>query len=228
MVAARMRTGFMVLALSLIAVWTLLAPSARALDVRLINRSGHPADRVYVMLHGGSSSDGKLSDDTPRRLSDIGGREFELSSLPGGRIFFSYGAPVTAAEPPRSKTRYDKVELSVPGVANLTAVDFFGIPFRLNALDGHGRSLGKLGFDAPTTTIRRALLHIDGARGALVKTRNGRFARILSPQLSEGSYPSFARDIKAMAGRRVTLRGAFYGTPYQEFVYSGRFASDGS
>jgi hypothetical protein len=64
--------------------------------------------------------------------------------------------------------------------------------------------------------------------GALVRTREGGFARVLSPQLSQSSYPSFSRDIKSMAGKRVTLRGAFYGTPFQEFVYSGRFANDGS
>lgn len=223
-----MRTGFVVLGLCLVALAILLVPRAQALDVRLVNHSGRPADHVYVMLHGGSSTDGKLTNDAPKRLSDIAGKKFRLGSLPGGRIFFSYGAPVTAAEPPRSKTRYDKVELSVPGVANLTAVDFFGIPFKLEALGGQGRSLGKLGFNAPTDTIRDALLDIHGARGALVKTRDGGFARILSPQLSQDSYPSFGPDIRAMAGRKITLRGAFFGTPYQEFVYSGRFASDGS
>src|SRR3954452_11259820 len=134
MAAARMRTGFIGLVLSLVGLGIFLAPCVQALDVRIVNHSGRPADHVYVMLHGGSSTDGKLTNDAPKRLSDIAGRDFRLGSLPGGRIFFSYDDPVTAAEPPRSKTRYDKVELSIPGVANLTAVDFFGIPFRLEAL----------------------------------------------------------------------------------------------
>jgi hypothetical protein len=179
------------------------------------------------MLHGGSSSDGKLTNDDPRRLSTISGHRFELSSLSGGRIFFSYGRPVTSAEPPSSDTRYDKVELTNPGVANLTAVDFFAIPFRLQTLNAAGSQLGRLTYNAGTNTIRRALMDV-AAPGALVRTREGGFARVLSPQLSPQSYPSFARDIRSLAGRRITLRGAFYGTPYQEFVYSGRFASDGS
>ncbi len=203
------------------------AASARALDVSVVNHSGRPADRVYVMLHGGSSADGTLVNDVPRRLSAISGRQFTLSSLAGGRIFFSYGRPVTSAEPPSSDTRYDKVELSVPGVANLTAVDYFAIPFTLQTLDAAGDPLGRLTYSAGTNKIRRALMDVS-APGALVHTREGGFARVLSPQLSPGSYPSFYRDIRSMAGRRVTLRGAFYGTPYQEFTYSGRFASDGS
>ena len=203
------------------------AASAQALDVQLVNHSGRPADRVYVMLHGGSSADGKLTNDDPKRLSAISGRRFTLSSISGGRIFFSYGRPVGPAEPPSSDTRYDKVELTLPGVANLTAVDFFAIPFRLQTLNSSGAQLGELAYRARTNVIRRALMDAAGP-GALVRTREGGFARVLSPQLSQGSYPSFARDIKSMAGKRVTLRGAFYGAPFQEFVYSGRFAYDGS
>jgi hypothetical protein len=198
------------------------------LDVRLVNNSGRSAAKVYVMLHNGSSSDGKLTNDTPKKLSEIGGNTFQLASISAGRIFFSYGGPVSAAEPPRATTRYDKVELTYPGVANLTSVDFFGIPFRLEALDANGKVLGKLTFDAYTQTVKNALLAIEGAKSALVKTKDGNFARILSPQLSLDSYPSFGPDIAAMAGKKVTLRGAFYGTPYQTFVYSGTFASDGS
>ena len=206
-----------------------IAPApATALTVELVNRSDQPDDDVFVMLDPGSSSDGKLPANTPKKLSDIGGKKFELSSFPGGRIFFSFDDKVTSAEPPRTKTRYDKVELSVPGVANLTAVDFFGIPFKLEALDGSGGTVGKLTYDAPTNKIRDALLKIKGADSALVKTERGRFARVLSPQLSPQSYPSFAANVKSLAGKKVTLRGAFFGAPYQEFVYSGSFAADGS
>src|SRR6266511_719317 len=205
-----------------------LSSRAQGLSVQIVNLSGRPSANVYVMLDNGSSSDGKLTNDTPKRLSDIAGGTFELSSISAGRMFFSYDDPVGAAEPPRAETRYDKVELTYPGVANLTAVDFFGIPFRLEALDGQDRSLGALGFDATTATIQDELLGIDGAGSALVTTRDGGFARILSPQLSLDSYPSFRPDIEAMAGQTVTLRGAFFGTPYQEFVYSGTFAGDGS
>jgi hypothetical protein len=48
---------------SLIAVLALLAAVAApvaALEVQIVNKSGHADDRVYVMLHNGSSSDGQL------------------------------------------------------------------------------------------------------------------------------------------------------------------------
>src|SRR5207248_7202436 len=120
----------------------------------------------------------------PVRLSAIAGREFSLGGLAGARLFFSFGSPVTAAEPPRSRTRYDKVELSYPGVANLTAVDFFGIPFKLQTLNSRGGALGQLGYRAPTNTVVRSLLAIRGARRALISARRGEFVRFLSPQRS--------------------------------------------
>ena len=219
--------GTVVAAVVALALW--LAPAAdAALQVQIANDSGVPANRVFVMLDGGSSSDGQLRDNVPVRLSAIAHQRFALQSLAGGRIFFSYGSPVNDAEPPRARVRYDTVELSYPGVANLTAVDFFGIPFRLQALNASGRQLGQLAWTAPTDTIERALLAISGARRARVTTPSGAFARILSPQLSPTSYPSFAPYVRSMAGKRVTVRGAFFGTPFQRFVYSGTFARDGS
>lgn len=210
-----------------LALW--LAPAAgAALQVQIANDSGRPADRVWVMLDGGSSSDGQLRDEVPVRLSAIARQRFALQNLAGGRIFFSFGSPVNAAEPPLARVRYDKVELTYPGVANLTAVDFFGIPFKLQALNGRGRQVGQLGWTAPTATIERALLMIPGAHRALVTASRGAFVRILSPQLRPASYPSFAPYVRSMAGRRVTVRGAFFGTPYQTFVYSGTFARNGT
>jgi hypothetical protein len=202
-----------------------LAPSAdAAITVQIVNHSGKADRQVYVMLDGGSSADGRLADDVGTRLSAIQGKRFTLSQLNGGRIFFSYGSPVTNAEPPESRTRYDKVELTYPGVANLTAVDFFGIPFKLQTRSASGERLGGLSYHADTDTIKRALLAIPGARGALVKTSSGGFARILSPQLSPSSYPSFRRYIDSMAGKRLRVRGAFFGAPAQTFDYSGVFA----
>jgi hypothetical protein len=83
-----------------------------------------------------------------------------------------------------------KVELTYPGVANLTAVDFFGIPFRLRTLSNGGRALGELAYNAPTDAIELSLLAIPGARRALVRTTTGAFARFLSPQLSPTGHPT--------------------------------------
>jgi hypothetical protein len=186
-----------------------------------------PNGKVYVMLAGGSSSDGQLSDRVGTKLSALRGGRFTLGPL-SGRIFFSYGSPVTDAEPPRSPTRYDKVELTYPGVANLTAVDFFGIPFKLQARRGTGKVLGTLAWNAPTDTVEKALLRIPGARRALVRTRSGGFARILSPQLRPGSYPSFTGFVRSLNGARFALHGAFFGSPFQTFSYAGRFGGAGT
>jgi hypothetical protein len=179
-----------------------------------------------VMLSGGSSSDGQLDNDVATRLIKLGSSRFTLSNF-SGRIYFSYGAPVTNAEPPRWPTRYDKVELTYPGVANLTAVDFFGIPFRLQTLDARGKPLGTLAWNAPTDTVEKALLAIPRASRALVRTRNGGFARILSPQLSPSSYPSLNPYVRSIRGLRLTVSGSFFGNPFQTFGYSGSFAGDG-
>jgi hypothetical protein len=206
----------------------LLVPSLAAAGIRVqvVNRSGHPAGQVYVMLSGGSSSDGQLRNEAPAKLSELRGSQFTVSSL-SGRVYLSYGAPVTSAEPPRWPTRYDKVELTYPGVANLTAVDFFGIPFKLQAQNAAGRALGTLTWNAPTDTVKQALLAIPGARGALV-SNHGAFVRILSPQLSPGSYPSFTRYIESLKATRLTLRGSFFGNPFQTFDYDGVFGGSGA
>lgn len=212
---------------ALVAAWVVPVADA-AITVQFSNQTGRPASDIYVMLDGGSSSDGQLSNEIPVKLSAIARTGFALSSLAGGRIFFSFGSPVNSAEPPQARIRYDKVELTYPGVANLTAVDFFGIPFKLQALNNDGKTVGQLAYTAPTNTIERTLLAIPGARRALVTTGSGAFARFLSPQLSPSSYPSFVPYVHSLSGQRVIVRGSFFGTPFQTFVYSGKFEPNGS
>jgi hypothetical protein len=210
-----------------LAALLLAAPAASAdLTVQITNRSGVPVGNVYVMLSGGSSSDGQLKNEVSAKLSTVRDARFTLGNF-SGRIYFSYEAPVTGAEPPTWPTRYDKVELTYPGVANLTAVDFFGIPFRLDAADAAGRQLGTLAWNASTDTVENALLAIPGAKNALVKTHAGGFARILSPQLSPNSYPSFKQYFDSVKGAQLTVRGSFFGNPFQTFRYGGGFGGSG-
>ncbi len=199
------------------------APVASAdITVQIINHSGQAAGNVYVMLSGGSSADGRLKNEVSAKLTALKGGRFTLGSF-SGRIYFSYDAPVTSAEPPTWPTRYDKVELTYPGVANLTAVDFFGIPFALQAVNASGKALGTLKWNASTETVENALLAIPGAKKALVKTRARGFARILSPQLSPSSYPSLAQYFASVKGAQLTVRGSFFGNPFQTFRYDGPF-----
>lgn len=204
--------------------------AAQAMTVQVVNRSGRPAGRVYLTLSGGSSSDGQLADDRPVRLSAIRGGRFTVGDLAGARIYVAFGAGVTNSTPASgAPTRYDKVELTTTGAApaaNLTAVDFFAISFRLDTLNAAGRIIGTR-TEAPARTIFRALSRIPGARRA-TQRRHGQILRILSPTLSPASYPSMTPYVRSMAGQQITLRGAYYGTPFTTYAYRGTFAQDGS
>jgi hypothetical protein len=204
--------------------------SAPALTVKIDNQSGRDAKNVFLMLSNGSSRDGKLPDNVGVPLSAVGS-QFTVDNITSGRLYVSYGAKVTSAEPPTATTRYDKIEFTTTGsspTANLTAVDFFGIPFALRSQNAAGSSLGTRSMPA-TATIMNALLAIPGAKAAAVPAAGGGTARIRSPQLSPpGTYPSLAQYVKSMAGQKITLKGAYYGVPFTTFVYTGTFAPDGS
>lgn len=208
--------------------WALPAP-ASAFNVEIVNNSGLPDDQVYVMLDGGSSSDGQMPNDVSKPLSSITNSTFSLGAISAGRMYFSYGAAVTNAEQAlTATTRFDKIEFTNPGVANLTSVDFFGIPLDVETLDSTGTSLGNaLSFRCHTSTVQSSLLSIPGASAAQV-TSGGQFMRMLSSQLSSSSYPSMAQYVQSMIGETIQVNDAFYGTPFQTFSYSGTFQPDGS
>ena len=205
-----------------------LATSASALNVEIVNKSSQQPSNIYVMLHNGSSTDHQLPNNVPKQLSAITNSTFSLGRIVAGRLFFSYGSPVNSAEPPQVPIRYDKVEFTNPGQANLTAVDFFGIPLDMQTLNSAGTVLETLSFRCHTSTITKNLLTIPGAGSAQVNTTSGQFARILSPQLSPSSYPSMAPYIATMANKKITVDSKFFGTPFQVANYTGTFGADGT
>ncbi len=199
---------------------------ASAVNIQVLNDSGQSPQNVYLMLDGGSSSDGQLVDDVPTRLSQITDSTFSVDTISAGRLYVSYGAPVDNAEPPSYPTRYDKIELTDPGVANLTAVDFFGIPMDMQALDGTGAMLGSaLTYRCHTATILPQLRAL--APSAEVDS-GGQFVRFLSPQLSAASYGSMTPYVASLAGQTIDVNDGFFGTPYQTLSYSGTMQPDGS
>ena len=159
-------------ACALLGTW---AASASALNVEVVNDSGQPPQDVYLTLHGGSSSDGQLPEETPKALSEIHNSTFSLGAF-SGRLYVSYGGPynehVDGLEAP---TRYDKIELTTPGVADVTAVNFFAIPFELEVLDKSGAPVGEpLTYRYYTSTILSKLREL--APSAEV-TSGGQFLR---------------------------------------------------
>jgi|GEM_PF-786421 len=205
------------------------ASQASAVNVEVLNSSGRPSSSIYLMLQGGGSSDGQLPNETPQLLSQIKGQTFSLGSISGGRLYVSYGAPVKTNEPPAAPTRYDKIELTNPGVADVTAVDFFGIPFDLQSLDASGATVGDaLGYRCFTSTLVPRL-HAIGPAAEV--SEGGQFVRFLSPQLAaEGSYPSLAPYIGSMAGQTIEVNDVFghEGEPAKAIAYKGTFEPGGS
>ncbi|HXP28263.1 MAG TPA: hypothetical protein VN804_00785 [Solirubrobacteraceae bacterium] len=205
-----------------------VAPAA-AVNVQIVNSSGLPASSIYLLLEKGSSSDGQLQEDTPKLLSEINDSTFSLGAISGARLYFSYGAPVKDNEPPAAPTRYDKIELTNPGVADLTAVDFFAIPFNMQSLDSSGATVGDaVGYRCYTSTIVQKLREVGPAAEV---TDGGQFVRFLSPQLAaEGSYPSLAPYIDSMAGQTIEVNDTFAkeGEEAKQLSYKGTFEADGT
>ncbi len=205
------------------------ASQASAVNVEVVNSSGRPSSSVYLMLQGGGSSDGQLPNETPQQLSQIRGQTFSLGSISGGRLYVSYGGPVKTNEPPAAPTRYDKIELTNPGVADVTAVDFFGIPFDLQSLDASGATVGDaLGYRCFTSTLVPRLRALGPAAEV---TDGGQFVRFLSPQLAaEGTYPSLAPYIESMVGQTSEVHDVFghREEPAKAIVYKGTFEPGGS
>ncbi|MEI2716839.1 MAG: hypothetical protein V9E98_07565 [Candidatus Nanopelagicales bacterium] len=67
---------------------------------------------------------------------------FTLDSVSSGRVWVTLGKPLNSStfpSPDTSDVRFDTVELTYPGVANLTAVDMLGIPMDIETFDAGGR-----------------------------------------------------------------------------------------
>jgi glycosyl hydrolase family 64 (putative beta-1,3-glucanase) len=177
----------------------LAAPTARALELQIDNQSGKPDSDVYVMLFGaGAFNASFLQNNVPVKLSTVpevnGTRQIEVDQLVAGRLYVSYGAGVNVAVPLHSPTRFDWTEFTVTpspsDVANLTRVDMFGIPMRLDTLDASGNVLETLS-EAHADAIFDALRAIPGGRSAVVRGANKEIVRILSPTRAD-DYPNLA------------------------------------
>jgi hypothetical protein len=213
----------------------LAAPTAQALELQIDNRSGKPDGSVYVTLFaGGPFSASFFQNNVPVKLSSVpevnGTRQVDVNQLVAGRLYVSYGADVNVSVPFDSRTRFDWTEFTVTpsssDVANLTRVDMFGIPMRLDTIDASGNVLETLS-EANADAIFDALRAIPGGRSAVVRGRKHEIVRILSPNKARG-YPSLARYVKAMDGQTIALQGRFFGAPQAVWSYSGTFEHDGS
>ena len=223
------------LAVSCAVLVGLAAPTARALELQIDNQSGKPDSDVYVTLFAGGPFNASLfQNNVPVKLSNVpevnGTRQVDVNQLVAGRLYISYGASVNISVPFDSRTRFDWTEFTVTpsssDVANLTRVDMFGIPMRLDTLDASGNVLETLS-EANADAIFDALRAIPGGPSAVVRGENKEIVRILSPNRAD-DYPKLTAYVKAMNGQTITLQGRFFGAPQAVWNYSGTFERDGS
>lgn len=154
---------------------TVTATVEKSLAVQIVNDSEVADDEVYLLLSANGTVDldlegGKLAifpigtgstDVVSTKLTDLKAVGTRISPLTGlsrnvyeflpkqvvsGRLWVSYGAPLTYKQGDNSpgsfeNVRYDKIELgynpssgNTTGFFDLTSVDFFGIPLQLEVL----------------------------------------------------------------------------------------------
>ncbi len=220
----------------------LALPSAASatINLKIVNQSGKSPNEVFVTVAAPAGEPFVVSDMTnnvPKSLKEMSGGgpesnevEVEITEIGSGRVYVSYGAGVDEATTISSPTRFDWAELNVAptnttDVANLTAVDQFGIGMRLdtfNAADEHKETVGAANSD----TIFNALQGIPGGPEATIKN-GAELIRVISPNKSS-VYPPLTDYVKSMAGQTITLHTAFFGSPFTTSIYSGTFAADGS
>lgn len=180
---------------------------------------------------------------------------FDLQTIVSGRLLVSFGSAITYADntapTATSETcRWDKMEFGYPGSgADLTSLDFFGIPMQFEYLDAAGNVLDSATFYTSTATLLGSVLGLSGSMGdAFMPTVSGTsvdlstFQRVLGPGTiastatggSPAPYPSFSGYIASLVANQqsFTVSGtAGVGTPAPTnnavtYSYTGSFSSD--
>lgn len=216
---------------ALIAVLAALAfpGAAQAVKVEIDNQSGKEVWFTVVSGEPGYDVSG-AENGVPKKLSTLNPPELEVEYIDAGRIYISFGAPVTEFNA-KTLTRYGWIELNEKhldgDVANLTAVDQFGIGMQLDNYSG-GEQVESLG-SAYADTIFAALQAIPGGPEATVRD-GSEIVRVLSPTHTD-AYPDLGEYVRSMAGKTIQLHSTFSGPGSGEFTtsaYSGTFEADGS
>ncbi|WP_447975266.1 fibronectin type III domain-containing protein [Nitrospira sp. Kam-Ns4a] len=181
--------------------------------------------------------------------------QFGISAISSGRLMVSYGTPVAVTNgnfPTGTESfRWDKMEFGYPNSgADLTSMDFFGIPMQYDYLDSSGNILTTMSYYASTSTILSQLYGLSpqmkrafqGVGSSSLGTWTPsqpltRFARVMGPSLlasnsatgSPTPYPSFGAYLASLVGQSFTVSGAGNaGCPNQVgYTYKASLASDG-
>jgi hypothetical protein len=220
------------LALSTVAAGLLAAaPAAHAMTIQVVNNSGLADSDVYVQLVplGGGSGYSGITPNTAVPLSSLTNDQFSFSTIDSGRIIVSYGGPVPSnvfpAAPPATVNRWDMVELTVNNTpydtADLTAVEWFGIPLQVQAV-GSTQTPSTLGWTSDYDTIAAAMTGI----GAVAEqTPGGDTAGFVAPSIVPGSYADLTPYVASLQGQALSVTDTFAG---QQLSFTGSVGTDNS
>ncbi len=179
-----------------------------------IENPNYNASNVYVSFFGGSLN-ATYDGGTPVALnhsysiSELKG-PIHIVSYTGGRVFVSLGDGVSGmGEPemvnpsiPSYKVRHDKIELTFNdadpnSVANLTAVDYFAIPLKINTYQsGSATPVDKLTYRISANALTTSLAALAGNSSEVLQKYNGNFLRVLSPHTTTLSGVSHYLSMK--------------------------------
>lgn len=150
---------------------------------------GSPSNVLYVAYGGGVCDAGALHGPTS----------------PAG---FDCASPESTVDYSVSTTPFAMFEISFPGAADLTAVNYVSVPLQLTKVTPGGDETK--GFGCDMGSIRDALLQVPGTAPAQVLA-GGAFVRFLSPDDGSisGDYPSLAPYVQSLVGQTLTVVDEF-------------------
>ncbi|MFN0054911.1 MAG: beta-1,3-glucanase family protein [Planctomycetales bacterium] len=240
-----MRCGLAGLMAVLLAITDSSQALAQQLTVDIVNNSGKADSDVYLMLTGDNTAivdTDKLIVNQPQTLAQIG-NTFNATKISSARLVFSFYSSVPsnpAPEPNTYPVRFDKMEITYPGnpaACNLTAVDFFGIPFKLESLDANGVVLGTRTYYSSANTLRtqlQALVDPTQINNVKIMTTSPpdkiEVARIVSPSktTATGAYAALQKYVDSVKGKPIAINGQFFGTPFSLYNMTGTFSATDS
>ncbi|MDQ7825906.1 MAG: beta-1,3-glucanase family protein [Candidatus Eremiobacteraeota bacterium] len=213
------------------------------LPITISNQSGTTA---YVFFTGTSVSVDPPATDCAHSVSiaSNSSQVFNLASISAGRIYVSYGQALSTDSPdgansgdPDYNTRFDKVEITYTptsvagnftGTADLTAVDFFAIPFVLQtSIQGTTITQLSLAQGQTATTLNAALANL-APSAVVTNPATSTTVRILSPSKCPAPYQTFDSLLNSMnASTSFTISGTYYGTQSSNYSFTGSVQGSG-
>ncbi|MEI6622583.1 MAG: beta-1,3-glucanase family protein [Actinomycetes bacterium] len=224
------------------------ADGTSGMTISLVNNTGRSDSEVYWYLQ--QQPAGYIYPELVAGPFTMAAKEsISCSALTAGAIYFtlggsgSVGSPQPHVDDPKKQAQYSApailwetkrfqtVELTYPGMANLTAVDMIGAPVDM-ATSGGDRRVFTCYTDKLQSALKKTLDATPGASYSnIVVTNNGQFVRLLSPNINPGTpgYPTFDVYLKSLAGTTLRIK-ATRGVHYAQYTYdySGTVAADGS